>query len=104
MVLTCCSLLPRRAGLPVAYDKSPFHARPLVSVAQPLPLGATSECELLEVGWGVGGMVGVSFRGADVSRGRCAVWITSEFELLQAGRSVLGGRVLGAGCLGELMC
>ncbi|GIL66252.1 hypothetical protein Vafri_19868 [Volvox africanus] len=39
----------RRAGLPVASDKSPFHSRPLLSVAQPLPLGATSSCELLEV-------------------------------------------------------
>ena len=33
----------------MAHDKSPFHSRPLVAVAQPLPLGATSSCELLEV-------------------------------------------------------
>ncbi|KAG2437314.1 hypothetical protein HXX76_005971 [Chlamydomonas incerta] len=39
----------RRAALPVAHDKSPFHSRPLVAVAQPLPLGATSSCELLEL-------------------------------------------------------
>ncbi|GLC42030.1 hypothetical protein PLESTB_001060800 [Pleodorina starrii] len=39
----------RRAALPVASDKSPFHSRPLVTVAQPLPLGATSSCELLEI-------------------------------------------------------
>ncbi|KXZ54366.1 hypothetical protein GPECTOR_5g446 [Gonium pectorale] len=38
-----------RAGLPVASDKSPFHSRPLVAVAQPLPLGATSSAEVLEL-------------------------------------------------------
>jgi radical SAM-linked protein len=38
----------RRAELPVAYSKS-FHPRPRFQMAASLPLGATSQCELLDI-------------------------------------------------------
>jgi radical SAM-linked protein len=39
----------RRAAIPVAMDSSPFHARPRIKTALPLPLGASSLAEIMEV-------------------------------------------------------
>lgn len=39
----------RRAALPVSADESPFAARQRIYAALPLPLGATSSCEWLEL-------------------------------------------------------
>lgn len=38
----------RRADLPILYTKG-FNTRPRIQLAMPLPLGITSECELLDV-------------------------------------------------------
>ena len=38
----------RRADLPILYTKG-FNTRPRISLAMPLPLGISSECEILEV-------------------------------------------------------
>ena len=38
----------RRANLPILYTKG-FNTRPRISLAMPLPLGISSECEILEV-------------------------------------------------------
>ncbi|KAI3428063.1 hypothetical protein D9Q98_006447 [Chlorella vulgaris] len=40
----------RRAALPVTADESPFAVRQRIYSALPLPLGATSSCEWLEIG------------------------------------------------------
>lgn len=37
----------RRAGLPIVYSKG-FHPQPKINLASALPLGMTSECELLD--------------------------------------------------------
>lgn len=39
----------RRAAIPVAMDSSPFHARARIKTALPLPLGASSLAEIMEV-------------------------------------------------------
>lgn len=38
----------RRADLPILYTKG-FNTRPRISLAMPLPLGISSECEILEI-------------------------------------------------------
>ncbi len=38
----------RRANLPILYTKG-FNTRPRISLAMPLPLGISSECEILEI-------------------------------------------------------
>lgn len=38
----------RRAGLPIVYSKG-FHPQPKINLASALPLGITSECEILDV-------------------------------------------------------
>ena len=38
----------RRAGLPILYTRG-FNTRPRIQLAMPLPLGITSECEILDV-------------------------------------------------------
>ena len=38
----------RRAALPILYTKG-FNTRPRISLAMPLPLGISSECEILEI-------------------------------------------------------
>lgn len=38
----------RRAGLPILYTRG-FNTRPRLQLAMPLPLGITSECEILDV-------------------------------------------------------
>ena len=38
----------RRADLPILYTKG-FNMRPRISLAMPLPLGISSECEILEI-------------------------------------------------------
>jgi len=40
--------LLRRADLPILYTKG-FNTRPRISLAMPLPLGISSECEILEI-------------------------------------------------------
>lgn len=39
----------RRAALPITADQSPFASRRRIYAALPLPLGATSSCEMLEI-------------------------------------------------------
>jgi radical SAM-linked protein len=39
----------RRASLPVSMDESQFHTRPRIRTALPLPLGATSNAEIMEI-------------------------------------------------------
>jgi len=39
----------RRAAMPVTMDSSPYHARPRIKTALPLPLGASSMSEFVEV-------------------------------------------------------
>lgn len=38
----------RRAGLPILYTQG-FNTRPRIQLAMPLPLGITSECEILDI-------------------------------------------------------
>ena len=38
----------RRAGLPIMYTQG-FNTRPRIQLAMPLPLGITSECEILDI-------------------------------------------------------
>ncbi len=38
----------RRADLPILYTKG-FNTRPRISLAMPLPLGISSDCEILEI-------------------------------------------------------
>ncbi len=38
----------RRAGLPILYTQG-FNTRPRISLAMPLPLGISSECEILDI-------------------------------------------------------
>ncbi len=38
----------RRAGLPILYTRG-FNTRPRIQLAMPLPLGITSECEILDI-------------------------------------------------------
>lgn len=40
--------LLRRAGLPILYTQG-FNTRPRIQLAMPLPLGITSECEILDI-------------------------------------------------------
>jgi hypothetical protein len=39
----------RRASLPVSMTRSPYSSRPRISTAMALPLGASSECEMMEI-------------------------------------------------------
>ena len=40
---------PRRAALPVSMTRSPYSSRPRISTAMALPLGASSEAEMMEI-------------------------------------------------------
>ncbi len=64
----------RRAGLPLAYSQG-FHPQPHIQLAVALPLGVTSECELIDV------------------------WLTDETDLEKAALALQGAASPGIGIL-----